>query len=115
MSEAGRLARAWIEIWDRGDPATLPLADDFVHVSPFGKIEGRGKYLQIVQPMARDNVVSLDIRDVIEEGNRACVAFLMKTPSGPVDCCDWVTVADGRIKSVHSYYDSRNLPRFEKY
>ena len=26
-----------------------------------------------------------------------------------------VTVADGRITSVHSYYDSRDLPHFEKY
>ena len=39
----------------------------------------------------------------------------METPNGPVACCDWVTVTGGEITSVHSYYDSRSLPHFEKY
>ena len=31
MSAAKKLAREWIEIWDQGNPSTLPLAGDFVH------------------------------------------------------------------------------------
>lgn len=115
MDQARRLAREWIEIWGRGDPSTLPLAADFVHVSPFGRIEGREEYLETVRPMAAANVASLHIREVIAEGNRACIRFSMDTPNGTVACCDWVAVAAGQITSVHSYYDSRNLPYFEKY
>lgn len=115
MEQAERLARVWIETWDRGDPMKLPLADDFVHTSPFGRIEGRENYLDVVRPMAEANVASLDIQDVIAAGDRACIAFTMTTPNGPVACCDWVTVADGKIASVTSYYDSRNLPEFEEY
>ncbi|MFQ5527918.1 MAG: nuclear transport factor 2 family protein [Thermoanaerobaculia bacterium] len=115
MDQAKKLAREWIEVWDRGDPSTLPLADGFVHVSPFGRIEGREKYLEVVRPMAEANVASLHIQDVIGEGDRACITFSMDTPNGPVACCDWVVVADGEIASVDSYYDSRNLSHFEKY
>lgn len=115
MSNAKQLARQWIEIWDKGDPMTLPLADDFVHMSPFGKLEGREKYLDVIRPMAAQNVVSLHIQDVIGEDDQACVTFTMDTPHGPVPCCDWVTVAGGKILSVNSYYDSREIPNFEKY
>ena len=43
MSEASDLARLWIETWGRGTPDELPLADDFVHVSPLGRIAGRAR------------------------------------------------------------------------
>ena len=115
MNQAKKLAREWGEIWNSGDPATLPLADDFVHVSPFGRIEGRERYLDIVRPMAAGNVASLTVHDVIGEGDRAAVCFSMETPNGAVACCDWVIVVDGKIQSIHSHYDSRDLPHFEKY
>ena len=115
MEQARTLARLWIEVWDGGDPMTLPLARDFVHVSPFGRIEGRENYLDVVRPMAEANVAALRVEDVLAAGDQACVRFSMETPNGPVPCCDWVTVRDGEIASVRSYYDSRELPRFEKY
>jgi len=115
MNEAKKLAREWIEVWGRDDPSVLPLAENFVHVSPFGRIEGRDRYLEVVRPLAEANVAALQVQDVLAEGNRACVAFSMDTPNGPVACCDWVVVEQGRILSVHSYYDSRNLPHYQKY
>lgn len=115
MKQARTLARDWIEAWDRGNPSALPLADDFVHVSPFGRLEGRQTYLGIVEPMAAENVAALQIQDVVAEDDQACVRFTMETPNGPIECCDWVAVSEGKIVSVHSYYDSRNLPHFETY
>jgi hypothetical protein len=115
MADTERVARRWIEVWGEDDPATLPLAPGFVHESPFGRIEGREKYLEIVKPMAEANVASLHIRDLVADGDRACVAFTMETPGGPVECCDWVTIAGDEIVSVRSYYDTRNLPHFEPY
>lgn len=115
MTDAKTLARHWIEVWAKGDPKTLPLADDFCHTSPFGKLEGRAKYLEVVMPLAAKNVASLEIDEIIGEGDRACVAFTMKTPQGSVACCDWITASGGEIKSVQSYYDTRDIPNFEKY
>ena len=35
MNQAAKLARQWIEIWDRGEPSTLPLADELAHLTPY--------------------------------------------------------------------------------
>ncbi len=109
MNEPQRLARVWIETWQTGDPLTLPLTEDFTHESPFGVITRREKYLETVIPMAKKNVARLRVEDAIGEGDRACVLFTMETPSGPVACCDWLTLRDGKIAAVRSHYDPRGL------
>ena len=69
------LARGWIEAWIRMDMEWLrkKLAPDFVHTSPFGRLEGREPYLEAVEPMARKSVVELEVKDVIASGNQAAV------------------------------------------
>lgn len=71
------LAVQWIEAWVRMDLEWLRrrLAPDFVHVSPFGRLEGREHYLATVEPMARKSVMDLTVRDVIASENRAAVWF----------------------------------------
>lgn len=115
MEQARRLARQWIEVWGRDDPATLPLAEDFVHVSPFGRIEGREKYLDFIRPMTEGKVGPIPVEDVFAEGDRACVRYTMALPEGSLDCCDVVTVKGDKITSVHAYYDTRDMPNFEEY
>ena len=115
MTDIRSIARRWIEVWGVGNPASLPLADDFTHTSPFGTIRGRAKYLEIVEPMAEANVAALHVKDVIAEGNRAAILLTMDIPGATVDCCDWLVIEDNLIRSVHSHYDSRNISNFEKY
>jgi len=38
----------WFDCWNSGDIDNLPLADDFRHKSPFGTIETKARYLEIV-------------------------------------------------------------------
>ena len=56
--EAERLARAWINGWIEGTPDEIPLAEDFVHSSPFGVVRGRKRYLDWVKPLAAQSVSS---------------------------------------------------------
>jgi len=102
------LARLWIESWARMDLSWLRehLAPDFVHVSPFGRLEGRDHYLATVEPMARKSVRELTVREVIARGDRAAIWFENKTPRGGVESCDWVRVEDDRIREVRSFYDT---------
>ncbi len=102
------LARGWIEAWIRMDMEWLRerLAPDFVHTSPFGRLEGRNPYLATVEPMARKSVQELVIRDVIASGNQAAIWFENRTPNGVVQSCDWVRVENDRIEEVRSFYDS---------
>lgn len=100
------IARTWLRAWDTHDLSLLRLAVDFVHTSPFGRIEGAEEYLRIVEPMSRKSVQKITVRDVIEGEDRAAITYELKTPAGTVEACDWVYVKDGRIREVHSYYDS---------
>jgi len=102
------LAAGWIEAWIRMDMEWLRerLAPDFVHVSPFGRLEGRDSYLETVEPMARKSVMELVIKEVIASGDQAAVWFENRTPKGVVETCDWVRVENGLIKGIQSFYDS---------
>lgn len=69
---SAELAVGWIEAWIRMDLEWLwqHLADDFVHSSPFGRLEGRESYLATVEPMARKSVVELVIREVLSAADQ---------------------------------------------
>lgn len=102
------LAAGWIEAWARMDMDWLRqrLAPDFVHVSPFGRLEGRETYLETVEPLARKSVMELAVKEVIATEDQAAVWFQNRTPEGVVETCDWVRVEGGRIKEIRSFYDS---------
>lgn len=100
------IARTWLRAWDIGDLSLLRLTPDFVHTSPFGRIEGAEEYLRIVEPMSKKTVRGIKVRDVIAGEDRAAIAYEVDTPAGKVEACDWVFVEDGRIREVNSYYDS---------
>jgi ketosteroid isomerase-like protein len=108
---AAELAVEWIEAWVRMDMEWLRrnLAADFVHVSPFGRLEGRESYLATVEPMARKSVVELEVKEVIADGNQAAVRFENRTPKGVVESCDWVRIENDRIREIRSFYDSARI------
>lgn len=108
---SAELAVRWIEAWVEMDMEWLRqrLAPDFVHVSPFGRLEGRESYLATVEPMARKSVVELTVKDVIASGNQAVVRFENRTPNGVVESCDWIRVENDLIQEVRSFYDSAKI------
>ena len=110
---SAELARGWIEAWQRMDLDWLRehLAPDFVHTSPFGRLAGRDAYLATVEPMARKSVQSLEVRDVLADGNQAAVWFENRTPEGVIPSCDWVRIEDERIQEIRSFYDSAGVRR----
>ncbi len=105
---SAELAVGWIEAWIRMDMEWLRqhLVPDFVHISPFGRLEGRDEYLAAVEPMARKSVMELTVKDVIASGNQAAVWFQNRTPNGIVESCDWVRVENDLITEIRSFYDS---------
>jgi len=105
------LAMSWIDAWIRMDIPWLRqnLAPDFVHVSPFGRLEGREPYLETVEPLARKSVVQLVVKNVIASGNMAAVWFENRTAGGVVDTCDWLRIENGAIKEIRSFYDAALL------
>ena len=105
---AGERAVGWIEAWVRMDLDWLRerLSEDFVHTSPFGRLEGRDIYLSTVAPLAEKSVQELTIKDVIVGEGQAAIWFENRTAEGVIPSCDWVRVEAGRIKEIQSFYDS---------
>ncbi len=105
---SAELAVGWIEAWIRMDMEWLRtrLAPDFVHISPFGRLEGRDAYLAAVEPMVRKSVMELTVKDVIASGGQAAVWFQNRTPNGVVESCDWVRITNDLIVEIRSFYDS---------
>jgi len=108
---AAALARGWIEAWILMDLDWLRdhLAEDFVHTSPFGRLEGREHYLATVEPLARKSVAELVIREVVASGDRAAIWFENRGPKGVVDSCDWLRVEGHRILEIRSFYDTARI------
>lgn len=106
--QAHELARGWIEAWVRIDLDWLraKLAEDFEHLSPFGRLAGRDTYLETVAPIARRNVHPLTIRNLFASGDHAVIWFDNETPLGAVPTCDWLTITDDRIAAVRSFFDT---------
>ena len=114
MSKADKnaeLARLWIDSWTRMDMDWLRqhLAPDFVHVSPFGRLEGRDHYLATVEPMARKSVVSLNILNVVADETQAAIWFENETPNGAVPSCDWLRIDGEQIQEIRSFYDTHEI------
>jgi len=114
--EVGRLTRQWILVWNGGDPASLPLAHDFQHTSPYGHIEGRERYLEWVVPLAKENVAELTIDDVLVSGNQSVIRYRNRLASGEtIHACDWLTFADGKLAQVRAYYERPDASRTNSY
>ena len=82
------------------------LAADFVHTSPFGRLEGREAYLAAVEPLARKSVRELRIIDVVGDGDSAAIWFENRTTNGVVPSCDWLRAKHGTIVEIRSFYDA---------
>ncbi|MFG0257418.1 MAG: nuclear transport factor 2 family protein [Phycisphaerales bacterium JB043] len=107
--QARHLAEQWLTCWLEQRPDDIPLADDFVHTSPFGRIEGREHYLEMTKPKSAENTKALRILRVIAEGNTAAIVYEIDTPTTTYEACDWVFVEDGRIKEIKAYFDPRGI------
>ena len=108
-TDSQQLARTWIECWAEGRPEDIPLAEGFVHVSPFGRLEGRSHYLEVVKPMAEQSVTSLRILRTLGQPGEAVVLYDMDTAGRTIPACDWVFVRDGKIVEIRSFYDASKL------
>ena len=107
MSE--NMAAAWFRAFENKDLSTLALADDFVHSSPYGDIEGRQTYLDLVNTN-KEAFFSpvIEILDIIDGGDSYAVRYLVN--GNPA--CDCIYVRGGEIAHIHSYYHVGKKPAF---
>ncbi|MFZ0545684.1 MAG: nuclear transport factor 2 family protein [Candidatus Promineifilaceae bacterium] len=104
-----KLVDAWFGAFRTKDISVLEraLAEDFVHVSPFGEIGSKEAYLKLV----RENEEAffspvIEILDVIEDDDKFAVRYLVN--QNPA--CDCIYVQDGQISKIYSYYHVGKRP-----
>lgn len=99
----------WFKKWEDGDFQNLPIGDHFVHISPFGKMEGKQTYLNTVQAN-KDKFLGyrFDIHDVLSDEStnpkRVCVRYTARQGDFELDVSEWHLVDAGTILEVAAYY-----------
>ncbi len=96
----------WFDAWEGGDFHTIPVADDFVHTSPFGTIEGKTTYLALVAANRGAFLgFSFEIHDAIYEDDRACVRYTARKGEYAMEVSEWFYGGPNGITEIVSYYN----------
>ena len=108
MQQINLVVQKWIDCWNSGNIEELPITGDFVHTSPFGVIESRQRYLEIVNRNKSDFLGNeLIVTHQIEEENRVCIQFSQKNHNTglEMDVCEWYELEGNLIKAIRSFYN----------
>ena len=100
------LVTDWFDKWETGAFRDLPITEDFSHTSPFGTIEGRDTYLDLVKEN-QDKFLGyvFEIHDAIYEADKACVRYTARQGGDfHLDVSEWYYLKDGLIQQIIAYY-----------
>lgn len=97
--------KQWFAAWDTGSTDSLPITDDFKHTSPFGTIEGKKAYLDLVEKN-QDKFLGyhFEIHDRLHGDNHACVRYTAVQGDFGLDVSEWYYFRDGLIAEIIAYY-----------
>lgn len=82
----------------------LPLAEDIVHVSPFGTVKGRKPFVEACKLVVSETK-EIVILDLLEEGDSVSVRYEAVTPVRRMPITEWYTLKDGLISRIDAYFD----------
>lgn len=100
-----KIVDLWLQLWEEGRYAELPITDDFTHTSPFGNIEGKEEYLTLVEKNSEKLLGHrFEIHDKLYAEDRSCVRYTAIQGDFELEVSEWHYFRDGLIKSVVAYY-----------
>jgi len=100
------LVKEWFDKWKNGDFINLPISDDFKHTSPFGTIDDKKAYIDLVKEN-QDMFLgyTFEIQDSIYETNEGCVRYIARQGHDfRLDVSEWYYIKDNLIYEIISYY-----------
>ncbi len=102
---AAQLVKSWFDTWARGHFHDLPLTDSFTHTSPFGTINGKKSYLEVVEGN-RDKFLgyAFNIHDSLYGDGHACVRYTAAQGDFRLDVSEWFYFKENLIDRICSYY-----------
>jgi hypothetical protein len=101
-------ATAYVEAAGRGQYERLPelLDPEIEFRGPYVSLQGAAAYTTALRRLAAVRLRH-DIRKVFVDGDEVCVIydFVTDTPAGAVPFVEWLTFANGRLRSIQLYFD----------
>ena len=99
------LVEQWFNKWEAGDFLDLPITENFKHTSPFGTIDGKKAYLDLVQEN-KDKFLGyrFEIHDALYGKDNACVRYTGVQGDFTLDVSEWYYARDGLIEEIIAYY-----------
>jgi len=101
-----QLVQEWFAKWESGNYKTLPISDDFSHTSPFGTIEGKSTYLELVEANT-DKFLGqkFEIHDALFDVDKACVCYTARQGENfRLDVSEWYYQKGNEIQKIIAYY-----------
>ncbi len=101
-----KLVKTWFKKWAEGDFLNLPISENFEHTSPFGTIDGKNAYLDLVNEN-QDKFLGyiFEIQDGIYKKDKACVRYTAKQGDDfSLDVSEWYYIKDDFIEKIIAYY-----------
>ena len=99
------LVKSWFEKWETGDFHQLPVTENFKHTSPFGTIDGKKEYINLVEAN-KDKFLGyrFELLDGIYEKDKACVRYTAIQGDFTLDVSEWYYVKEDLIEKIIAYY-----------
>lgn len=106
--ESKELVKRWFDKWEKGDFLNLPVSEDFKHTSPYGIIDGKERYISLVEAN-KDKFLGhrFVLHDEIYDRDRACVRYTAIQGDFRLEVSEWYWIKDSLIEEIVAYY---NIP-----
>lgn len=99
------LIKDWFQKWESGDFQDLPITESFKHTSPFGTIDGKEAYLELVLNNKEKFLgYTFQIHDALYGNDHACVRYTGFQKNFSLDVSEWYYFKDGLIDEIIAYY-----------
>lgn len=105
------VVKKWLSCWETGELEALPIVDNFCHTSPFGTIESKQRYMDIVAKNKADFLGNtLTVINQIQQQDQVCVQFEQKNANTGLEMvvCEWYELEGDKIKAIRSFYNVGN-------
>ena len=101
-----KLTKKWFEIWENGDFYNLPIAESFKHTSPYGTINGKKEYLDLVESN-KDKFLGhrFEVHDIIFDDAKSCIRYTAVQDDFRLEVTEWHFVKNGSIEEIIAYYN----------
>lgn len=101
-----QLIDQWFDRWEKGDFQRLPISENFKHTSPFGVIEGKSAYINMVKENKEKFLgYNFSIHDAIYESAKACVRYTAQQGDDfKLEVTEWYYADQNQIMEIIAYY-----------